>query len=221
MMIRQAFAPDEWPVIRQQWDVWRRGSPHIRAKLHATYIRKSEWFLTTHAASEAALRRILFVGLRRKGATYKSAQAWMDESHITFGETNGHGNFVKYFDRLFESPWVTTLATQDGLPELWALWNGYSKPIRNHLAHALRKYNDEWLDAALAIDRLFMIRLDAAISPVIGGSPFVDLRQLSPRLSRGDLNVTPEDVLAIPVRQPRPKIPLDNAKSRLQGLCES
>lgn len=220
-MIKRALAQYEWPEVRQQWDVWRRKRPHIRAKLHASYIRKSDWFLTTHAASEAALRRIIFVGLRRKGVAYKSAQAWMDESHITFGEANGQGNFVTYFDRLFDSDWVSTLATQQGLPELWTLWNGYSKPIRNHLAHALRKYSDEWLETALAIDRLFMIRLDAAISPVIGGSPFVDLRQLSPRLARGDQKLTPESVLAIRARQPRPKIPLDEARTRLQGLCEA
>lgn len=220
-MIKRALAQHEWPEVRQQWDVWRQKRPHIRAKLHASYIRKSDWFLTTHAASEAALRRIIFVGLRRKGVAYKSAQAWMDESHIIFGEANGQGNFVTYFDSLFESDWASTLATQEGLPELWKLWNGYSKPIRNHLAHALRKYGDEWLDAALAIDRLFMIRLDAAISPVIGGSPFVDLRQLSPRLARGDQGLTPEAVLAIRVRQRRPKIPLDEARTRLQGLCEA
>ena len=115
-MNKQALAQLEWPEIRQQWDVWRKKRPHITAKLHASYIRKSDWFLTTHAASEAALRRIIFVGLRRKGVAYKSAQAWMDKSHITFGEANGQGNFVIYFDRLFEKDWVSTLAPQQGLP---------------------------------------------------------------------------------------------------------
>ncbi len=169
MMNKQALSASEWPEVRQQWDVWRRKRPHITARLHASYLRKSDWLLTTHAACEAALRRIIFVGLRREGVTYKCAQSWMDESHITFGQTHGQGNFVTYFDRLFENDWPSTIATQRGLPELWALWNGYSKPIRNHLAHALRKYDDDWLEAALAIDRMFLIHLDNAINPIIRG----------------------------------------------------
>lgn len=211
--------PDNWPDIKRQWDTWRRDKSHIRLKLHRSYIRKSDWFLTTHAVSEAALRRVLFVGLRRRGVPYKAAQDWMDHHHITFGKARGDGKFVAYFDRLFEQDWAATLGAVEGLDELWVLWNDYAKPIRNHLAHALRKYKDDWLDVALSVDRLFMMRLDEAINPVIGGTPFADLRLLSPRLSRGDANVTPESVLAIRSANPRPKILLDDARTRLTNIC--
>ena len=210
----------DWPEVTEQWNCWRKDKSHIRAKLHREYIRKSDWLLTTHAASEAALRRILFIGLRQKHVPYKKVQDWMDNHHITFGIENGHGTYVTYFDELYSQNWENTLKTVDDLPELWTLWNNYAKPIRNHLAHAARKYKDDWLEAALAIDRLFMMKLDKAINPLIGGTPFADLRLLSPRLPGGDNNILPERVLNIRSRNTRPKTSLDDARAKLQIICE-
>ena len=114
--------------------------------------------------------------------------------------------------------WETLLDSTGDLRDLWFLWNDYAKPVRNHLAHALWKHGDEWLDTALAIDRLFMMRLDKAIKPVIGGTPFAHLKYLSPRLSRGDISVTPEKVLNIRKKSPRPIISLTDAQTWLGRL---
>lgn len=210
-----------YKAVKREWDKWRRNKTHLTAKLHKSYIRKSDWFLTTHAASEAALRRIIFIGLRRKKVPYDAAQEWMDGHSITYGKKHGHGTFIVYHDRLFARSWEDTLKAGADLEELWELWNDYSKPVRNGLAHGARKYADDWLDVALSIDRLFMMRLDAVISPIIGGTPFADLRKLSPRLDRGDPNISPEATLNIAPNRVRVTVPLDDASTRLAAIVKS
>lgn len=210
-----------YKAVKREWDNWRRDKTHITAKLHANYIRKSDWFLTTHAASEAALRRLIFVGLRRKKVPYDTAQTWMDGHSITYGKLHGHGTFILYYDRLYARNWADTLKAGTKLEELWYLWNDYAKPVRNGLAHGARKYADEWLDVALSIDRLFMMRLDDVISPVIGGTAFADLRKLSPRLGRGDPNISAEGTLNIQPNRVRVTVPLDDANKRLEAVVNS
>lgn len=205
-------------TIEKQWIAWVKDKSHIRQRLHATYKRKSDRFLTTHAASEAALRRVLFVGLRMNKVTYRSADEWIHGHHIIFGKENGRGNFVTYFDRLFPQDWVALLDSTRDFRDVWYLWNDYAKPIRNHLSHALRKYSDEWLDAALATDQLLIMRLDQAMNPIVGGTPFAHLENLSPRLSRGDINIIPENILNIKKKQPSPITSLTEAKARLGRL---
>ncbi|KAB2678309.1 hypothetical protein F9K85_05035 [Brucella tritici] len=205
-------------AVKKEWDAWRTDKSHITAKLHARYMRKSDWFLTTHAASEAALRRLIFVGLRQKQVPYDAAQKWMDGHSITFGKRHGDGTFIVYFDRLYARNWADTLAATAGLDDLWLLWNDFAKPIRNGLAHGARKYSDDWLDAALAVDRLFMMRLDSTISPVIGGTPFADLRLLTPRLGKGNSALTAEAVLNINPNRVRVTVPLEDANKRLDAL---
>lgn len=207
-----------YKAVKREWDCWRKDKTHITNKLHKDYIRKSDWFLTTHAASEAALRRIIFIGLRRKKVPYDMAQNWMDGHSITYGKIRGHGTFIVYHDRLYARKWADTLKAGTDLEELWELWNDYSKPVRNGLAHGARKYSDEWLDIALSIDRLFMMRLDAVISPVIGGTAFADLRKLSPRLDRGDPNISAEGTLNIQPNRVRVTVPLDDASKRLASI---
>lgn len=208
----------DYKAVKRGWDKWRKDKTHITAKLHNNYIRKSDWFLTTHAASEAALRRLIFIGLRQKKVLYNVAQTWMDGHSITYGKRRGDGTFIVYFDRLFARNWADTLKAGSDLEELWELWNDYAKPVRNGLAHGARKYSDDWLDVALSVDRLFMMRLDAVIAPVIGGTPFADLRQLSPRLDRGDPSITAEGVLNIQPNRVRVTVPLDDATRRLNAL---
>lgn len=206
--------------VKREWDAWRRDKTHLLAKLHANYIRKSDWFLTTHAASEAALRRLILIGLRQKQVPYNAAQAWMDGHSITFGKTSPNGTFIIYFDRLYVRNWQDTLSGTVGLEDLWILWNDFSKPVRNGLAHGARKYSDDWLDVALAVDRLFMMRLDATMSPVIGGTPFADLRLLSPRLGRGDPSISAEATLNIRPNRVRVTLPLQDASDRLEMLIK-
>jgi hypothetical protein len=209
---------ESFEVVKGEWDAWRRDKTHITAKLHPRYMRKSDWFLTTHAASEAALRRLIFIGLRMKQVPYEVAQTWMDGHSITFGKKNGEGTFIVYFDRLYARNWENTLASTHGLEELWQLWNDFSKPVRNGLAHGARKYPDEWLDVALSIDRLFMMRLDSTISPVVGGTAFADLRLLSPRLGKGNPVVTAEGILNIKPNRVRVSLSLEEATNRLGAL---
>lgn len=211
----------DYKAVKRDWDKWRKDKTHITAKLHKNYIRKSDWFLTTHAASEAALRRLIFIGLRQKKVLYDVAQKWMDGHSITYGKGRGDGTFIVYFDRLYARNWADTLKAGSDLEELWELWNDYAKPVRNGLAHGARKYSDDWLDVALSIDRLFMTRLDAVIAPVIGGTPFADLRQLSPRLDRGDPSITAEGVLNIRPNRVRVTVPLEDATRRLNALVSS
>ena len=204
--------------IHKQWVRWVGNKSHIRIKLAPSGQSESDHFLTTHAASEAALRRVLFVGLRMNKVTYKIANEFIQGHHITFGKKNGDGNFVAYFDEIFTNNWVALLGSIKDSDELWILWNDYAKPIRNHLAHGLRKYSDDWLDTALAIDRLFLMMLDKAIRPIIGGTPFSHLKYLSPRLPQGESSVMPEKILRAKAKPPRPGITLTNAKTRLDRL---
>jgi len=209
-----------YEAVKHEWDKWRQDKSHIRAKLFTNYIRKSDWFLTTHAASEAALRRLIFIGLRRKKVPYDVAQDWMDGHSITYGRQKGHGTFIVYYDRLFNPNWEQTLKAGVGLEELWGLWNDFSKPVRNALAHGARKYTDDWLDVALAIDRLFMMRLDLVIQPVIGGTPFADLRNLIPRLERGDSEVKAEGTLGILPNRVKERLGVKDASSRLASIVD-
>lgn len=205
-------------IVDKKWKAWVKGKSHIRSKLSPIRQRKQDHLLTTHAASEAALRRILFVGLRMKKVTYKSASDWMDRNPITFSKDEGGGNFITHFNRLFKADWASVLNSTQDLGELWILWNDYTKPIRNHLAHALQIYSDEWLDTALAIDRLFLMRLDKAIRPIIGGTPFAHLKNLSPTLPRGQKHIDPWKVLNMNKKNRRPRMSLTDAKTRLERL---
>lgn len=205
-------------VVKGAWDAWRRDKTHITAKLYKSYIRKADWFLTTHAASEAALRRLIFIGFRMKHVPYAAAQAWMDGHSITYGKKHGEGTFIVIFDDLYARNWADTMKATQGLEELWELWNDFAKPVRNGLAHGARKYPDDWLDAALSIDRLFMMRIDDVMSPVIGGTPFADLRLLSPRLGIGNPGVTPESTLSRRAKRARAGLPIEDAAKRLGAL---
>ena len=205
-------------AVKRAWDKWREDKSHITTKLYKTYSRKADWFLTTHAASEAALRRLIFIGFRMKRVPYAAAQAWMDEHSITYGKNRGDGTFILFFDDVYARNWADTMQATQGLQELWDLWNDFAKPVRNGLAHGTRKYPDDWLDVALSIDRLFMMRLDEVISPVIGGTPFADLRQLRPRLGRGSPAVTPQSTLGRGANRARAGLPIEDASKRLDTL---
>lgn len=205
-------------AVKLEWDKWHKDKSHITNKLYKSYIRKSDRFLTTHAASEAALRRIIFIGFRMKHVPYAAAQAWMDGHSITYGKNRGEGTFILIFDDLYARNWADTMKATQGLEELWELWNDFAKPVRNGLAHGARKYPDDWLDAALSIDRLFMMRLDDVMSPVIGGTPFADLRLLSPRLGKGNPAVTPESTLGRRANRVRAGLPVEDASRRLDAL---
>lgn len=197
---------------------WVEGKSHIQSKLFRDELSKPYEFLNIHAASEAALRRTLFVGLKLNKVTYEIADRWLHHNDLTPGKSEDRGSFIYNFNRLYPQNWETTLHSVSGLEELWELWNGFSKGIRNHIAHGMRRYSDEWINPAIIIDRLFIIRLDEAISPSVGGSPFASLVSLSPRLPRGESLVDPIVILNAKGRKPQPKIPLTNVIKQVGRL---
>lgn len=204
--------------IHEKWRQWVHNRGQLYGRLHKEYLRESDHFSATHAVAEAALRRIIFIGLRANRVTYKSARLWLEHNPLLFGKKQRGHNFNYCFDKLYEVSWSNILRSQDGLAELWELWTDYAKPIRNHLAHAQRNHNEETLDTSLAINELFLMRLDKAMKPIVGGSPFSHLHNLSPRLPPGDGTITPGDLLDLPTRVPSPLISHDDARTRLAAI---
>lgn len=201
------------------WESWVGARGRMLTKLStADRLNSKTYFVDLHAATEAMFRRILFIGLRLNEVTYKEADAWIFQND----ETPSKDKYPKIFDSLFKkqgTTWSQLLASVDGLNAAWELWLGFPKTIRNHILHGIRLYETEWIECAIRIDQELVVRLDAAISVVIGGSPMGSLDKLLPRLPRGKQGV---DVYALVGRKPnkylRPKISLLQAKLDLASL---
>lgn len=201
------------------WDSWVGARGRMLTKLSASdRVNSKNYFVDLHAATEAMFRRILFIGLRLNEVTYKEADAWIFQND----ETPSKDKYPKIFDAIFKiqgATWNQLLASVDGLNAAWELWLGFSKIIRNHILHGVRSYETEWIECAIRIDQELVVRLDAAISAVIGGSPIGALDKLSPRLPRGKQGL---DVYTLVGRKPskylRPKISLLQANLDLKLL---
>lgn len=108
--------------------------------------------------------------------TYNTAEIWLEHNPLLFGKkTQGH-NFIHCFDKLYKISWAELTERQNGLAELWELWIGFAKPIRNHLAHAQQTYSEEPLNTALAINEMFLMRLDKAMKSIVGALLFSGVR---------------------------------------------
>jgi hypothetical protein len=120
---------------------WVKAHDHVASKLKGADPSNSEaYFLKTHAASEALFRRLIFIGVRRNGATYKDAFDWLSHND----KTSPRGAYDALFDRLY-GPDLTFqggLNESDRLSDLWSLWIDFFKILRNHLAHCVRGYGD-------------------------------------------------------------------------------
>lgn len=176
------------------------------------------YFIDLHAATEAMFRRIIFIGLRLKKVTYSDSDAWLFHND----ETPEKDKFPKLFDVLYAEKnvaWESLLIQVDGLATAWQLWLGFAKTVRNHLLHGIRSYEVDWLECAIRIDQELVVRLDFAITAVIGGSPLGPLDKLSPRLPKG---VSGVDIFKLVGRRPRkslrPKIDLTDAQADLACL---
>ena len=201
------------------WSDWLASKKLISGKLHGSDRSNVEsYFLQVHAATEAMLRRILFIGLRLNTVTYKEANDWLYHND----ETPENQKYPKLFDSLYAGKqviWNNVIASVPGLEKTWELWLGFSKTIRNHISHGVRKYDEDWLTCAIHIDQELLIRLDLALEPIIGGSAASDLTKLNPRLPMGQ---TGSDLGKITGRKkqrtPRPQVPLAHAQTELAGL---
>lgn len=200
------------------WQKWLEKHRAIGSKLRGTNsANKEAYFLIIHAATEAMYRRILLVGLRLNKVTYQEANEWLYHND----DTPENVKFPNLFDRLYQSKqaaWHDVIKSVPDLEDLWVLWLGYSKTIRNHISHGIRKYNDDWLQCGITIDQELLVRLDQALLKIIGGSVCDHLGKLNPRLPIGSQGSDLTRITGRKPKKPRPAVSLVNAKIAVAGL---
>ena len=201
------------------WSDWLASRSLVTGKLRGADRGNLEaYFLSLHGSTEAVLRQILFAGLRLNGVTYQEARDWLFHND----NTPDKQKYPNLFDRLYsarQATWSGVIAGVSGLDQAWNLWLNFSKIIRNHISHGIRKYKEEWLIAAIHADQELLIRLDLALAPMLGGSVASNLTKLNPRLPIGQSGV---DLVKLTGRSkpkyPRTNVSLTDAKSMLAGL---
>lgn len=200
------------------WSKWLEEHRTIGSKLRgANSANKETYFLIIHAATEAMFRKVLLVGLRLNKVTYDEASEWLYHND----DTPDKVKFPKLFDQLYHSKqitWSTLICSDPDLKQLWELWLDYSKVVRNHISHGIRKYTDDWLQCGITIDQELLVRLDQALLKTIGGSLCADLAKLSPRLPKGAKGSDLKTITGRKPRDPRPSISLEKTKIAIAGL---
>ena len=200
------------------WSKWLEEHQTIGSKLRgANSANKETYFLTIHAATETIFRRVLLVGLRLNKVTYDEANEWLYHND----DTPNKEKYQCLFDRLYKPKqvtWHNVIKSVPDLEGLWALWLDYSKIIRNHISHGIRKYNDDWLQCGITIDQELLMRLDQALSEIIGGSISADLAKLNPRLPIGAKGSDLKIITGRTPRKVRPSIALKKTKGAIAGL---
>lgn len=202
------------------WTAWLSGHSLIAGKLDgADRERRDAYFLTLHASTEALFRQVLFVGLRLNRVPYKDAQAWLHHHDVT----PDREKYPRRFDRLYavkNVSWDTLVAGNRRFSSALDLWHDYSKLIRNHLAHGVRRYSPEWVDCAISIDQILLIELDRSMVPVVGGSVAHSLKDLVPRLPVGKSGRDLADLMGVKSRTARPVIALAAAQTAVSALMQ-
>jgi hypothetical protein len=178
------------------------------------------YFQALHGLTEAVFRRSLLVGLRMNQVQFKDAEAWLHDHD----ETPDRKEFPKRFDRLYsirKTSWTKVTSQSESFQYALNLWHDYSKIIRNHLAHAIRPYSDEWLACAIRVDQILLMEFDLVMETVVGGSLSDDLTKLVPRLPKGIPTQDVPKITGVKQRKPRPTVSLGGAQaevSRLLGM---
>lgn len=202
------------------WTAWLSGHSLIAGKLDgADRERRDAYFLTLHASTEALFRQVLFVGLRLNRVPYKDAQAWLHHHDVT----PDREKYPRRFDRLYavkNVSWDTLVAGNRRFSSALDLWHDYSKLIRNHLAHGVRRYSPDWVDCAISIDQILLIELDRSMVPVVGGSVAHSLKDLVPRLPVGKSGRDLADLMGVKSRTARPVIALAAAQTAVSALMQ-
>lgn len=200
------------------WSEWVKAHGLIAAKLKgADRNNLPAYFQSLHASTEAMFRQILFVGLRLNSAPYKDAQDWL---HL-HDKTPDQKDYPKLFDRLYvikSVAWASLVAQHPRLEQALGLWHEFSKGIRNHLAHGVRPYSEEWLESAILVDQYLLIELDFAMISVVGGSISNHLAKLSPRLPVGKTGYDIPKLTGVKQKHPRPKLSLVTVQKQLEML---
>lgn len=202
------------------WAAWANRRSFICAKLKGVDRSSlSVYFQALHGATEAVFRRTLFVGLRLNEVNYKNAQDWLHDHDVT----PGLADYPKRFDRLYAIKGVTwddVTRPRERFRGALNLWNGYSKVIRNHLAHSIRSYNEEWLLCAVQVDQILLMEFDLVLEPIVGGSVAHALAELVPRLPVGRSKQDLSSLTGIRLSKPRPRASLVSAQASVQLLLE-
>jgi hypothetical protein len=175
------------------------------------------YFQALHGLTEAIFRRSLLVGLRMNQVPFKDAETWLQDHD----ETPDRKEFPKRFDRLYSvrgTTWVDVTSKSEPFRCALDLWHDYSKVIRNHLAHAIRSYADEWLTCAMQVDQILLMEFDLVMEQVVGGSLAHDLTKLVPRLPKGIPAQDLPKITGAKQRKPRPTVSLDGAQTEVARL---
>ena len=164
--------------------------------------------------TESILRRTLLVGLRKKSVQYSDAVAWLHDNDYT----PDRKSYPDTFNKLYGQGAFANLTGAAPLDDLWELWLDFTKIVRNHISHGIRKYDEPWLQCAIHIDQAFIMQFCIALQPNVGGSLGGDLRKLRPRLSMGKAGVDIPKLLGTKGRKPRPAVSLQAASTKFAGL---
>lgn len=210
-----------WPTIDAPgWTIWLRGHSLIAAKLDgADRQSRDAYFLALHASTETLFRQVLFIGFRLNRVPYKDAQAWLHHHDVT----PDREKYPKRFDRLYavkDVSWDALVAANRRLSSALDLWHDYSKLIRNHLAHGVRRYSPEWVDCAISIDQILLMELERSMVPVVGGSVAHSLKDLVPRLPVGKSGRDLADLMGVKSKTARPVIALVTAHTAVSTLMQ-
>ena len=167
----------------------------------------------------AYFRQVLFIGFRLNRVPYKDAQAWLHHHDVT----PDREKYPKRFDRLYavkDVSWDALVAGNRRLSSALDLWHDYSKLIRNHLAHGVRRYSTEWVDCAISIDQILLMELERSMVPVVGGSVAHSLKDLVPRLPVGKSGRDLADLMCVKSKTVRPVIALVAAQTEVSALMQ-
>lgn len=203
-----------------KWKSWldHPDRKFLAAKIPSAPRFDKDYFLEVHAATEAAFRKLILIGLRRNQVTYKNAQTFLMDHDDTPGRAITKGKFQNIFQTLYGNSWQSALNQNVTLNQCWDLWLDYTKHIRNHIAHGIRTYGNSEIETALAIDATMLAELDNVFKSIIGGSLYAHLSELSPRLPRGTANIDPLKLLSIKPRPPRPKTAAQTAQIQAAAI---
>jgi len=202
------------------WTAWLSCHSLIAAKLDgADRERRDAYFLTLHASTEALFRQVLFIGFRLNRVPYKDAQAWLLHHDVT----PDREKYPRRFDRLYavkDVSWDSLVTGNLRLSRALDLWHDYSKLIRNHLAHGVRRYAQEWVDCAISIDQILLMELELSMVPVVGGSVAHSLKDLVPRLPVGKSGRDLAGLMGVKSKTARPVIALGAAQTAVSALMQ-
>lgn len=90
--------------------------------------------------------------------------------------------------------------------------------IRNHLAHSVREYSEEWLELGIYVDKGLLYFFDDSLARLFGHSPFVSLHEFSPRLPIVRNGSDPYPITGVKKRNPRPSTSLKETREQLIDL---